>query len=86
MYNKATSEKSFLDKKHLSEIKRVKKSWTGKKATVGMFCKDLEKARSLINLKSCMGNSEAGEAGCDRAKKFGFDSKSNFHFKKGEMT
>lgn len=33
-----------------------------------------------------MGSSEAGEAGSDHAKKFGFDSKSNIHFKKGEVT
>lgn len=48
--------------------------------------KGLEEARSLIHLKSCMGRSEAGEAGSDCATKFGFYSKSNAHFKKGEVT
>lgn len=39
-----------------------------------------------MNLKSCMGSSETGEAGRDCAKKFGCYSKSNVHFKKGEVT
>lgn len=43
------SEKTFLGKRHLSEIKMVNKSWPGKKATVGMFRakEGLGEARSL---------------------------------------